>query len=461
MRSLLLAAAFAAAAPAPSRAGPAPAPASADESFLARYAATRGFRAGLPAAPALTPDGRAVLFLRSGPRSAVQALFETDLATRRTRELASAERLLAGAQDSRTASEQAELERRRIAARGITAFELSRDGAHVLVALGGRLWLVERAGGTATALVTRARPLDPKLSPDGRSVAYVSDHDLRVVELASGADRALTSGGTADVHFGTAEFAAEEEFRRREGFWWSPDSRRVAFQETDERDVEAFTIHDPLHPERPASVFRYPRAGRANARVRVGIVAAAGGAPTWIAWDRERWPYLVSAGWEPNAPLSLVVLDRRQQELALLAVDPESGATRVLARETDPAWVNAAPGFPRWRDDGKGFFWYTERNGAPEVELRRADGALERTWVGRDAGFDRLVGWDERRRTLWFLGGPDPAEERLYRVVDAGAPREWLPAPEPVWLTAALSRNGEVALVSGERLSGREAAASS
>lgn len=428
------------------------------ESFLARYAATRGFRAGAPDAPALTPDGRAALFLRSAPRTAVQALYETDLATGRTRELASAERLLAGAQESRSASEQAELERRRIVARGITGFELSKDGARVLVALGGKLFLLQRAGGAVTSLATRGRPLDPRFSPDGRAVAYVSDHDLHVLDVVAGTDRTLTSGGTADVHFGTAEFAAEEEFRRRDGFWWSPDSRLVAFQETDERDVERFTIQDPLHPEQPAATFRYPRAGKANARVRVGVVPAAGGAPTWIAWDRERWPYLAAAVWEPNAPLSLVVLDRRQQALALLAADPTNGATRVLLEERDPAWVNVAPGFPRWRDDGKGFFWRTERNGAPEIELRLADGTLERTWIGRDAGLDQLVGWDERRRTLWFLGGPDPAQERVYRVVDAGPPREWRPSPDPVWRTALVSKNGDVALVSGERFSGREVA---
>jgi dipeptidyl-peptidase-4 len=457
MLPLLLAAALAAPAaaahptsptPTPTPAPPAPAPAAAaHESFLARYTATRGFRAGLPARPALTPDGRAALFLRSGPRSAVQALYETDLASGATRELATAEALLEGAAASLSAAEQAQLERQRIAARGITGFELSRDGARVVVPLGGKLFLVDRAGGAVTALETRGRPTSPRLSPDGRAVAYVMDHDLHVLDVGSGDARAVTAGGTADVHRGSAEFVAEEEFYRRDGFWWSPDSRLLAFQETDEREVETFTIHDPLHPERAADTFRYPRAGRANARVRVGVVPAAGGEITWISWDRERWPYLAVAAWEPNAPLSLVVLDRRQRELVLLAADPATGETRVLAREEDPAWVNVAAGLPRWRDDGKGFFWHTERNGAPEIELRRADGTLERTWVRPGAGFARLVGWDERRRALWFLGGPDPAQRRLYRVVDAGEPREWRASGEPVALSATLARSGEVVLV--------------
>ncbi len=76
-----------------------------EEPFLSRYAATRGFRAGAPTSPALTPDGRFALFLRSGPRSATQSLLETDLATGATRELATARTLLGGASSAPTAEE--------------------------------------------------------------------------------------------------------------------------------------------------------------------------------------------------------------------------------------------------------------------------------------------------------------------------------------------------------------------
>ncbi len=437
-------------------AAPAPATASGaggEEPFLSRYVQTRGFRAGRPAFPALTPDGGAAVFLRSGPRSATQALFETDLATGATRELASAQRLLGGGSAALTPEEQAQLERQRVAARGITSFRLSKDGAKVLVSVGGKLFLVDRRGGAARALVTGGRPLDPRLSPDGRAVSYVVDHDVWLLDLASGKERAVTAGGTEDVHFGTAEFVAQEELARFDGTWWSPDSRWIAYQETDERDVERFTIHDPLHPERPANVFRYPRPGRPNARVRVGVAPAAGGATVWLEWDRARWPYLGRVVWPERGPLSLVVLDRKQQELALLAADPRTGATRVLVRETDPAWVNLVPGFPAWRKDGKGFFWHTERNGGPEIEERSADGGLVRSWVKPQHGFAELVGFDDRRRTLWWTGGPDPTQTRLYRSADGAAPAEWRPEREPVTVAAKLSDDGGTLLVSATTFS--------
>lgn len=437
--------ALASAAPTPPSAASQPAPAT--EPFLKRYLETRRFQAGRPARAQLTPDGDAVIFLRSGPRSPVSALWATDLKTGETRELCSAERLLAGAAATPTAEEQARLERQRITTRGITAFELSRDGKRLAVTVGGKLFLLDRLSGAITALEPGGRPADLRFSPDGTTLSYVVDHDLRLLDLASNVERALTSGGTAEVTHSEAEFVAQEEFNRHSGAWWSPDSRWIAWQETDQRGVEKFTIHDPLHPEHPADTYRYPRAGHANALVRVAVSPAAGGPPTWLAWDRERYPYLGSVRWTEGGPLTLVVLTRAQDELALLAADPASGATRVLLTERDAAWVNLAQGYPRWKEDGSGFFWLSEKSGWPELTLHRPDGTEASTWVKGSAGFASLVGYDEKRRWLWFTGGPEPTQGRLYVVKEGAAPEEWLAPVVPVSTSAQLSRNGEVLLV--------------
>jgi dipeptidyl-peptidase-4 len=432
---------------APAAPPPTVAPPDPQEPFLQRYLETRRFGAGRPARAKLMPDGDAVVFLRSGPRSPVQALFVTDLATGATRELASAERLLAGAASALTPAERAQLERQRVTARGITAFEPSRDGRRLAVTVGGRLFLVDRASGAVTALAATGRPLDVRFAPDGATLSYVVDHDLRLLDLASNVERPLTTGGSEDVEHGLAEFVAQEELGRHEGHWWSPDSRLVAWQETDQREVERFTIHDPLHPERPADTFRYPRAGRANAAVRLAVSPVAGGAPVWLEWDRARFPYLGEVRWTEGGPLTLVVLGRRQTELQVLAADPATGRTTLLLEERDPAWLNLSPGFPHWLEDGSGFLWRTERNGWPELERRAPDGAFQATLVRGEAGLASFVGHDERRRRTWFTGGPSPAESRLYVVEEGGAPEEWLRPVVPVSTTAQLSRNGEVLLV--------------
>ena len=423
------------------------------EPFLKRYLETRRFSAGRPARVTLTPEGDAAIFLRTPPRSPVAALLVTDVRSGETRELASAERLLAGDPAALTAEEQAQLERQRITTRGITAYEASRDGKRLAVAVGGKLFLLERASGAVTPLRPSGRPLDPRFSPDGRTLSYVVDHDVRLLDLATGVERALTTGGTEDVPHGLAEFAAQEELDRHSGYWWSPDSKLVAWQETDQRAVERFTIQDPLHPERPPGTFRYPRAGRANATVKLAVSPVTGGPPVWLDWDREKYPYLGAVRWTEGGPLSLVVLDRAQRELALLAADPATGATRVLLTEQDAAWVNLVQGYPLWKEDGSGFFWLSERTGWPEVELHRPDGSQAAVWVKGSAGLARLVGYDQRRRWLWFTGGPEPTQTRLYVVKDGAPPEEWLPPVVPVSTAAELSRNGEVLLVTRSTLS--------
>ena len=117
-----------------------------DESFLARYAATNRFRLGQPKSIQPTPDGSAVLFLRSGPRDFVQDLYELELESGEERLILSSARLLQGTVEELTAAEKARRERMRVTARGIASFELSPDGTRLLVPLGGKLFLVEQIG---------------------------------------------------------------------------------------------------------------------------------------------------------------------------------------------------------------------------------------------------------------------------------------------------------------------------
>jgi dipeptidyl-peptidase-4 len=299
-------------------------------------------------------DGNAAFFLRSGPKSATQSLFMTDLATGQTREVLSPETLLAGAQEQLTAAERARLERQRISARGLTAFALSRDGQKLAVTLGGRLYLVTRPAMKVTALRTGETPIDPQFAPDGSAIAYARGGDVYAVDLATNRERRVTRGGTEAVSRGLAEFVAQEEMSRFSGFWWSPDSKRIAFQETDNRPLEPFTIVDPMHPERGGDVFPYPRAGKANAVVRLAVTAASGsGAPVWVQWDAAKYPYLATVRWSEGAPLTILVMNRVQSEEALLRVDPATGKTVPLLTEKSDHWLNLAPTSSRASRSGR------------------------------------------------------------------------------------------------------------
>ena len=431
---------------------PPPASDAAGPSFLRELSETRGYRAGLPSRATVTPGGAEAIFLRSGPRSGVMSLFATDVASGKTRELITAETLLASEPEELSDAEKARLERQRITARGITHYELALDGRIILASLGGRLYAVDRTTGEKRRMPLPQGALDPRLSPDGEKVAFVSGGELHVLDIAAGKARALTSGATEWKTHGLAEFVAQEEMDRREGYWWSPDSRSLAFEEADDTEVEKLSIQDPARPERRPVQFAYPRAGRQNTRVRMGVVGVDGGAPVWIDWDREAYPYLAQVRWQKGAPPLLVVQNRAQTEEAVLRADPASGKTSVLLVEKDAAWLNLNDGALRWMPDGSGFLWFTERGGGAEIELRSPDGKRVSGVVPREYGYVGMAGVSEDGE-VWFLGTRgDPTRERLFRVRPGAEPVEVvLPGEAPVGLSARVADGGKVLVVSSSR----------
>ena len=406
-------------------AGTAPSVAAPDAGFLEQYAATGRFRLGQPSSIRVTPGGDAVLFLRSGPRDFAQNLYSYDVATGRERVLLTAASLMAGHAEHLSAEERAHRERLRVTARGIVSYQLSDEGARMLVPLSGRLFVVERATGAARELHgAPGFPLDPLLSPDGRYVSCVRNGDLYVTDVATGAERRLTFGANDTISRGTAEFVAQEEMDRYDGTWWSPDGAALAYQETREGNVELLHILDPANPEEEPRAWRYPRPGMPNADVRLGIVPVAGGRTTWVRWDRERYPYLATVRWMAHAPLTILVQNRRQTEEALLAVDPRDGATRTLLVERDAAWLNldqrrdegSEQAMPVWLADGSGFLWTTERAGQKQLELRARDGSLRRTLTPASFPLRRVLDLDEAGDQVWVTGSEDPTTLELYRV---------------------------------------------
>jgi dipeptidyl-peptidase-4 len=386
-------------------------------------AATRSYSLGIPVKPMPTPDGKAVLYMRSGPRDTVQRLYEYTLATHSERELISPETLLGGKEEQLSAEEKARRERARVSVSGFTDFELSRDGSRVLVSLDGRLYVVERPAGVITTLPGEGF-IAPQLSPDGTRVAAVRDHDLHILDIAKRRDRALTRGGSDTLLHGEAEFVAQEEMNRRDGFWWSPDGRFLAYEEADLSPVGIHYVADPLHPQTPPVAFRYPRAGEANAKLGLGVIAAEGGPTVWAQWDASAFPYLARVAWQKGGPLTILVENRTQTEEELLAVDPRSGATHLLWTERDADWLELPPtaplALPYWLPDGSGFLWASERSGDWQLELHSADGALKHAVTPAGFRFDALVDVDPAARSVVVEGGTDRPSRGLYRVALAG-----------------------------------------
>jgi len=401
-----------------------------DDGFLDALTATNGFALGMPTSARPTPDGKAVVFLRSGPRDRVNAIYSFDVASGRTATMLEPSRVLGTDAETLTPEEAARRERLRVQTSGFVDYEILPDGARILTSLAGKLYLVAIADGSMTPLQTGGAVDAPKVSPDGKQVAYVKNGDLYVLSLEGGAERRLTNDAGNEVTNGLAEFVAQEEMDRPEGLWWSPDSTQLAFERADATGVERRTVLDETDSFRPATSVPYPRPGKANVAVKLGVVPISGTPSVrWIEWDHERYPYLARVSWQKDSPLTLQVQTRDQKEVVVLVADARAGTVTPVHTERDEAWV-ALHDALRWIGQGASFLWISERSGAPELEVRSATGDLQRTLAGAQQGFRSLVDVDEEAGHVVFEGGLTPPRTSIFRMPLAGGEVQEL-TPEP------------------------------
>ncbi|MFH9178260.1 S9 family peptidase [Streptomyces albogriseolus] len=323
------------------------------DSFPRRHARTLRFTLGAPRSFSVAPDGSRVVFLRSSSGTdRANALWVLDTEGGGERVAADPRALLGGASERLSAEERARRERSREGGAGIVGYATDAAVELAAFALSGRLFTAELRAGTARELPTPGPVIDPRPSPDGRHVAYVAQGALRVVSAEGADDRALTTPEAEDVTYGLAEFVAAEEMSRSRGFWWSPESDRLLVARVDDTPVRRWWISDPAHPDREPHPVRYPAAGTPNADVRLFVMDLAG-ARTEVSWDRARYPYLARVHWSAAGAPLLLVQARDQRAQLILAVDPDTGATRMVHADEDPDWLELFPGVPCWSPSGQ------------------------------------------------------------------------------------------------------------
>ncbi|BFO15032.1 hypothetical protein SHKM778_14200 [Streptomyces sp. KM77-8] len=172
------------------------------------------------------------------------------------------------------------------------------------------------------------------------------------MEAEGAGERALTTPESENVTYGLAEFIAAEEMSRSRGFWWAPESDRLLVARVDDTPVRRWWISDPAHPDREPRRVPYPAAGTPNADVRLFVIDL-GGHRTEVSWDRARYPYLARVHWSAAGAPLLLVQARDQRGQLILAVDPSTGATRMVHADEDPTWLELFPGVPCWSPSGQ------------------------------------------------------------------------------------------------------------
>ncbi|MFE5396505.1 prolyl oligopeptidase family serine peptidase [Streptomyces sp. NPDC056568] len=391
------------------------------DSFPKRHARTQRFTLGAPRSFTVAPDGSRVAFLRSGSGTdRANALWVLDVGEGGERVAADPRALLGGAEEHLSPEERARRERSREGGAGIVGYATDSAVELAAFALSGRLFAAELRAGTARELPAPGPVIDPRPSPDGRHIAYVAQGALRVVGAEGDGDRALAEADAEGVTHGLAEFIAAEEMGRNRGFWWGPESDRLLVARVDDTPVSRWWISDPAHPERDPHHVPYPAAGTANADVRLFVIGLDGGR-TEVLWDRARYPYLARVHWSAAGAPLLLVQARDQRSQLFLAVDTDSGTTRMVHADEDPIWLELFPGVPCWSPSGQ-LVRITDEGGARVLAVgeRPLTGAqLHLRAVLDVSGDDVLVSASAGAEAA----DPETGEVHVYRVNELGVER--------------------------------------
>ena len=319
-------------------------------------------------------------------------------------------------------------------------YAFSPDGRRLLIFTDAQKVWRDRTKGRYYLFDLATRELEPlsrepgwqmfaKFGPDSRRVAFVRDHDIHVVELATGEERALTTSGSADTINGTTDWVYEEELGLRDAFRWSPDGSRIAYWQLDQGPIPPFYLVDEseLYPE--LQPVRYPKAGTENSEVRVGVMPVEEGeaATTWLdVGDPE---YVPRMEWVDDSTLAVQTLNRHQSRLEVRLADPATGRSRTVMAETDSAWVDLDEPLT-WIEGGARFVWSSRRDGRNHLYLFERDGELTRQITDGPWDVTGLLSVDQERGRVWFQAGhPEPYHRSVgWAPIDGGEVR-WVTGP--------------------------------
>jgi dipeptidyl-peptidase-4 len=391
-----------------------------------------------PRAAKLSPDGKFLTLLRNRADEKERFdLWAMDTRTGEWRMLVDSKKVGTGAELSE--AEKMQRERARIGgSKGIVAYDWAPDGKSVLVPLEGELY---RAGldGSIAKLPTKAGPkLNAEISPAGGFVSYVQDQNLVVMGLANGRARTVTDDGEGTVHWGEAEFVAQEEMGRFTGYWWSPGDRYVAVERFDEAPVGIVT-RAAIGAE-GTSVYqqRYPKAGTPNAKVELYVMDANGDHKVGVDLGADADIYLARVDWSKDGKTLYVQRENRDQtQLDLLAVDPATGKADVLFSEKARAksWVNLSHALTPLGDGS--LLWWSERDGHGHL-YRFAKGKFTQLTKGDWEVTPDVTGVDEAKGRVFFLGNKDGVLERHLYSVDYKKPAAVTRLTEAGWWNGAV-----------------------
>ncbi len=307
----------------------------------------------------------------------------------------------------------------------------SLDGAFALYFMKGDIFLLDLAASQFTRVTeTETEEKSARFSPDCKKLAFIRDNDLWMYDIQAKKESRLTHDGSETILNGTVSWVYWEEIFGRQdiGYWWSDDSRAVAFLQTDESEVSVSYFVDFKPDVALLITQRYPQAGGHNPAVKVGVAEISDGRLTWVDFTGIPYEYIARVKWLPdNRRLSVQTLNRSQDELDLYFVDRSTGKPEHVLKERDEGWVNIHDDL-YFLKDGRHFIWASARSGYMHLYRYTMDGKLANrmtkgNWSIQSSGGG--VFWlrqsveaiDENDGRVYFSAlEKSPIERHLYRI---------------------------------------------
>jgi dipeptidyl-peptidase-4 len=446
----LLAATILTASPALAEDTPVNAPAPAVEAKaldFERVFASPSLNGTVPRGVKLSPDGRwlTVLRARADDRERYD-LWGFDRSTGKWTMLVDSLKLGSGKELSE--AEKMQRERQRIGdLKGIVTYEWTADGKAILVPLDGDLYLASLDGKVTRLTDSAGDELNPALSPKGGYVSFVRDQRLWAGKVGAEAQPVSPEEKADTVHWGEAEFVAQEEMARFTGYWWAPDDARIAVQRFDDAPVGIVTRAAIGAEGTKTFQQRYPVAGSANSLVSLFVMAPDGSGKVEVDLGPDKDIYLARVNWAPDSKTLYVQRQNRAQtRLDMLTVDPATGKAAVLFTEqaAPGSWVNLSNDY-RFLKDGS-LIWWSERDGFGHL-WHLKDGKWRQLTKGPWV-VTSLVGVDEKSGRVTFTATKDDVLATNVYALNLANPAKIERLGEPGWVHGAgMDKAGQTLLV--------------
>ena len=270
-----------------------------------------------------------------------------------------------------------------------------------------------------------AKEVNPTMSPDGRFVAYTKNNDLYTVEISTKKENRLTNDGSDVILNGYASWVYTEEILGRRSqyrsFWWSPDSKHIAFFRTDDTPVPEFTLTDGPGQHGYLEKVRYPKVGDKNPEVKIGISIPDGGNIVWADFNQKDDQYFGQPYWKPDGSTLLVQwMNRKQNNLKIWEVNTITGSKNIFYNEEQKTWIDLDDEGERIKflDNGKGFILKSDVTGWNHLYYYDMTGKLMNKVTSGKYTVTDLNYIDEKKGIVYFTarGKENTARKDLYKV---------------------------------------------